>query len=98
MGKQPLTPVNWSNADKERRHFILRASLAVGGRAMTLLQMVTTESDCNDPHLHIAFLNWLKAMQPKCCRPVLVIDAGLKVLWFMEVSTFGWHFIGRVRG
>ena len=55
-GKQPLILVDWSNADKERRHFILRASLAVEGRAMTLLQMVTTESDYNCPHLHKAFL------------------------------------------
>jgi hypothetical protein len=74
-GKQPLILVDWSNADKERRHFILRASLA---RAMTLLQMVTTESDYNCPHLHKAFLTRLKAMLPKRCRPVIVTDAGFK--------------------
>ena len=39
-GKQPLILVGWSNADKERRHFILRASLAVEGRAMTLCALV----------------------------------------------------------
>ncbi|MCT6700973.1 hypothetical protein [Rheinheimera sp. 4Y26] len=43
-GKQPLILVDCSNANKELRHFILRASMAVEGRAMTLLQMVTTES------------------------------------------------------
>ncbi|HCQ7181622.1 TPA: IS4 family transposase [Klebsiella pneumoniae] len=97
-GKQPLILVDWSNADKERRHFILRASLAVEGRAMTLLQMVTTESDYNCPHLHKAFFMRLKAMLPKRCRPVITTDAGFKVPWFEEVSNLGWHFIGRVRG
>lgn len=97
-GKQPLILVDWSNADKQRRHFILRASLAVEGRAMTLLQMITTESDYNCPHLHKAFLTRLKAMLPKRCRPVIVTDAGFKVPWFKEVSALGWHFIGRVRG
>lgn len=97
-GKQPLILVDWSNADKERRHFILRASLAVEGRAMTLLQMVTTESDYNCPHVHKAFLTRLQAMLPKRCRPVIVTDAGFKVPWFKEVSSLGWHFIGRVRG
>ena len=97
-GKQPLILVDWSNADKERRHFILRASLAVEGRAMTLLQMVTTESDYNCPHLHKAFLTRLKAMLSKRCRPVIVTDAGFKVPWFKEISALGWHFIGRVRG
>lgn len=97
-GKQPLILVDWSNADKERRHFILRASLAVEGRAMTLLQMVTTESDYNCPHMHKAFLARLQAMLPKRCRPVIVTDAGFKVPWFKEVSSLGWHFIGRVRG
>jgi len=97
-GKQPLILVDWSNADKQRRHFILRASLAVEGRAMTLLQMITTESDYNCPHLHKAFLTRLKAMLPKRCRPVIVTYAGFKVPWFKEVSALGWHFIGRVRG
>ncbi len=97
-GKQPLILVDWSNADTQRRHFILRASLAVEGRAMTLLQMVTTESDYNCPYLHKAFLNRLKAMLPKRCRPVIVTDAGFKVPWFKTVSALGWHFIGRVRG
>ena len=97
-GKQPLILVDWSNADKERRHFILRASLAVEGRAMTLLQMVTTESDYNCPYLHKAFLTRLKAMLPARCRPVIVTDAGFKVPWFKAVSALGWHFIGRVRG
>lgn len=97
-GKQPLILVDWSNADKELRHFILRASLAVEGRAMTLLQMVTTQSDYNCPHVHKAFLTRLKAMLPARCRPVIVTDAGFKVPWFKEVSALGWHFIGRVRG
>jgi hypothetical protein len=54
-GKQPLILVDWSNADKEHSHFILRASFAVEGLAITLLQIVTTENDYNCPHVHRYF-------------------------------------------
>ena len=37
---QPLILVDWSNADTAKRHFILRASMATDGRALTLLQKV----------------------------------------------------------
>lgn len=42
QGKQPLILVDWSNADKAKRHHILRASLALEGRPLTLHQMVVT--------------------------------------------------------
>lgn len=42
---QPLILVDWSNADTAKRHFILRASMAADGRALTLLQKVAAAED-----------------------------------------------------
>ncbi|WP_445427447.1 IS4 family transposase [Alishewanella sp. HL-SH05] len=95
---QPLILVDWSNADTAKRHFILRASMATDGRALTLLQKVAAAEDYTCPHLHRAFLKQLKAMLPKDCKPVIVTDAGFKVPWLKQVRKLGWHYVARVRG
>jgi len=96
--KQPLILIDWSNADNKKRHFILRASLALEGRALTLLQDVKAIDDDNCPHVHQAFLLRLKASLPTDCRPVIVTDAGFKVPWLKQIRKLGWHYIARVRG
>ncbi|ABM24867.1 transposase, IS4 family protein [Alishewanella agri BL06] len=68
---QPLILIDWSNADTVKRHFILRASMSADGRALTLLQKVAAAEDYTCPHVHRTFLNQLKAMLPKDCKPVL---------------------------
>ncbi|WP_445425728.1 IS4 family transposase [Alishewanella sp. HL-SH06] len=95
---QPLILIDWSNADTAKRHFILRASIAVDGRALTLLQKVAAAEDYTCPHLHWAFLKQLKAMLPSDCKPVIVTDAGFKVPWLKQVRKLGWHYVARVRG
>lgn len=96
--KQPLILIDWSNADNKKRHFILRASLALEGRSLTLLQDVKAVDDYNCPHVHQAFLLRLKASLPVDCRPVIVTDAGFKVPWLKQIRKLGWHYIARVRG
>lgn len=96
--KQPLILIDWSNADDKKRHMILRASLALEGRSLTLLQEVKSMDDYNCPHVHAAFLLRLKAQLPEDCRPVIVTDAGFKVPWLKQIRKMGWHYIGRVRG
>jgi hypothetical protein len=96
--KQPLILIDWSNADNTKRHFILRASLALEGRALTLLQDVKAVDDYSCPHVHKAFLLRLKASLPTDCRPVIVTDAGFKVPWLKQIRKLGWHYIARVRG
>jgi hypothetical protein len=96
--KQPLILVDWSNADNKKRHFILRASLALEGRSLTLLQEVKAMDDYNCPRVHQAFLLRLKASLPEDCRPIVVTDAGFKVPWLKQIRKLGWHYIARVRG
>lgn len=96
--KHPLILVDWSNADTKKRHFILRASLALEGRSLTLLQEVKGIEDYNCPLVHKAFLLRLKASLPTECKPVIVTDAGFKVPWLKHIRKLGWHYIARVRG
>lgn len=90
--------VDWTNADDKKRHFILRASIALEGRSLTLLQEVKAIDDYNCPRVHQAFLLRLKASLPADCQPIIVSDAGFKVPWLKQVRKLGWHYIARVRG
>lgn len=98
QGKQPLILVDWSNADTEKRHHILRASLALEGRPLTLHQVVVPMDEYTCPHVHKAFLHRLKQVLPADFRPVIITDAGFKVPWLKQIRKLGWHYIARVRG
>lgn len=98
QAKQPLILVDWSNADTEKRHHILRASLALEGRSLTLHQVVVPMDEYTCPHVHKAFLHRLKQVLPADFKPVIITDAGFKVPWFKQIRKLGWHYIARVRG
>ncbi len=95
--KQPLILIDWNNADNKERHMILRASLALEGQPLTLLQDVKSMDDYNCQHVHAAFLLRLKAQFPEDCPPVIVTDAGFKVPWLKQIHKMGWHYITRAR-
>nr|QTX15058.1 Putative transposase [Klebsiella pneumoniae] len=62
--------VDWSNADTAKRHFILRASIAADGRALTLLQKIAAAEDYTCPHLHGGvFKSSLKPCYPRTVSP-----------------------------
>ena len=77
---------------------ILRTSLALEGRFLTLFQEVKSMDDFNCPHVHAAFLLRLKAQLPEDCRTVIVTDASFKGPWLKQIRKMGWHYIARVRG
>jgi hypothetical protein len=74
----------------KKRHFILRASLALEGRSMTLLQQVKGVEDYNSPMVHQALLRRLKASVPTDCKPIIVTDAGFKMPWLGLYSVGTW--------
>jgi len=95
---QPVILVDWSPVNRRGKFYLLRAALAVGGRALTLWERVTPASECNAPQHEQALLSALKLMMPAGSTPVLVTDAGFKSPWFKAVTAMGWHFVGRLRG
>lgn len=94
---RPVILVDWSDMDACKRHFLLRAAIALEGRTLTLYEEVHTLATKEKPKVHKAFLKRLKDMLPPTCCPILVSDAGFRTPWFKAVEMMGWDWVGRIR-
>ncbi len=90
--------VDWSDLSDNGKLHLLRASLAVGGRALTLYEESHTKQYQGNAKVHVRFLRRLAELLPKGCRPIIITDAGFRVPWFKAVQAMGWDFVGRVAG
>jgi hypothetical protein len=95
--RQPVLLVDWSDLDEWRRNQVLRVSLAVEGRALTVYEEVHGRKTAVKPKTHVQFLSRLHAVLPPGCRPIVVTDAGFKTPWFQAVEALGWCWVSRVR-
>ncbi len=95
---QVLLVVDWSDLTKDQRWQLLRASVVVDGRSITLYEEVHPQKLLANPSVHRRFLQQLKSMLPTGCRPIVMTDAGFHAPWFKMVVALGWQFVGRVRG
>lgn len=95
--KQPIILVDWSDLDPRKQHFLLRASIAVDGRSLTLLEKIYTVEYKDKPSVHKVFMESLKAILPDNVKPIIVSDAGFRVPWFELIASLGWDYVGRVR-
>ena len=93
----PLIVIDWSDLTPDRRWQLLRASVAIEGRSMTLYEQVHPQSRATSPRVHRAFLTKLATMLPPGCTPILITDAGFRGAWFRLVERMGWYWIGRIR-
>ncbi len=93
----PLIVIDWSDLTPDRRWQLLRASVALEGRSMTLYEQVHPQSRATSPCVHRAFLTKLAAMLPSGCIPIVITDAGFRGAWFKLVERMGWYWIGRIR-
>jgi hypothetical protein len=93
----PLIVVDWSDLTPDRCWQLLRASIALEGRSVTLFEEVHPLSRLAASGVHRRFLKRLAAMLPPGCVPILVTDAGFRSTWFKLVNRMGWHWIGRIR-
>lgn len=93
----PLIIIDWSDLTPDRRWQLLRASVAIEGRSMTLYEQVHPQSRATSPRVHQAFLKKLATMLPTGCVPILITDAGFRSVWFSLVNRMGWFWIGRIR-
>ena len=95
--QRPVIIVDWSDMDECKRHFLLRASVPIEGRSLTLYEEVHTVKSKEKPKVHEHFLQTLQKMLPPHCRPILVTDAGFRTPWFKQVEALGWDWVGRIR-
>jgi len=90
--------VDWSDLKADQSLHLLRASLPVGGRALTLYEEVHPQAKLNNRLVHIRFLRRLAQLLPPGLAPIIVADAGFRVPFYRAVERHGWRWVGRVRG
>lgn len=95
--EKPLISVDWSTV-YNYNFVLLRASLAIKGRAVTIYEEVHPEGKMNNHQVHCHFLKNLSKILPKSTQPILCSDAGFKVPWFKEIEKLGWFWLARTRG
>ncbi len=81
---------DWSDLKPDKSWCLLRAAVPVGGRTLTLLDMVVPGKQQGSPGAEKRFLQQLRALVPDDVRPILVTDAGFRTPWFRAVSAMGW--------
>jgi hypothetical protein len=95
---EPLIVIDWSDLKADQSLHLLRASLPVGGRSLTLYEEVHTQRNLGNRRVQHRFLQRLKTLLPATADPIIVADSGFKVPFYREVERLGWRWVGRVRG
>lgn len=95
---QLLVVVDWSDATRDQRWHLLRASVVVDGRSITLYEEVHPQAKLAHPNVHRDFLQRLARIIPADCKLIVMTDAGFHAPWFKLIVARGWDFLGRVRG
>lgn len=96
--RHPFIIVDWSPINGNEIFQVLRASIPMGGRALTLYEKVYPESELNAEYAHQDLLNNLEQCLPADCQPIILSDAIFKTPWFKAVEEKDWYWVGRVRG
>lgn len=100
VGRQqyPFIIVDWSPINGGEIFQVLRASIPMGGRALTLYEKAYPESELNTEAAHQHLLNHLEQCLPVDCQPIILSDAIFRTPWFKAIENKGWYWLGRVRG
>jgi hypothetical protein len=93
----PIILVDWSGVTQCGEFHMIRASIPVKGRTLTIYEEVYPESQKDSPKANKRFLNNLKKILPLDCHPIIVTDAGFRNPWFKAVLDMSWDFVGRIR-
>lgn len=95
---RPVLIVDWSDAKSDRALQLLRASVVVAGRSMTVYEEAHPLSAFDKRAVRQQFLLRLQHCLPHACCPIVVSDAGFRVSWYQQIEALGWDWVGRVRG
>lgn len=93
-----LLVVDWSDLTPDQRWHLLRVSVVVNGRSVTLYEEVHPQKLYANPRVHRRFLSRVATMLPAGCEPIVMTDAGFHATWFKLVAKRGWSYVGRIRG
>ena len=93
---EPLIVIDWSDLKRDQSLHLLRASVPVGGRSLTLYEEVHAQRELGNRQVQHRFLQRLAQLLPATSAPIIVADAGFKVPFYREVERLGWRWVGRV--
>lgn len=93
-----LIVVDWSEVTADQCLHLLRASVALEGRSVTLYEEIHPQRALGSARVHERFVKRLRSFLPEGCRPIVMSDAGFHSDWFKLIEAQGWYFVGRVRG
>ena len=95
---QLLIVADWSPVTDDMQWHLLRASVVVDGRSITLFEEVHPRKHLAAFKVHQKFVKRLATLLPVCQQPPMVItDAGFRSTWFRLIAKQGWTWIGRTR-
>lgn len=95
---QLLIVVDWSPVTDDMQWHLLRASVVVDGRSITLFEEVHPRKHLAALKVHERFVKRLATLLPVCRQlPIVITDAGFRTTWFRLIAKQGWHWIGRTR-
>jgi hypothetical protein len=94
---EPLIVIDWSDLTADQSLHLLRASLPVGGRRLTLYEEVHPQRSLGGRQVQHRFLRRLAELMPATAAPIIVAEAGFRVPFDREVERLGWRWVGRVR-
>jgi hypothetical protein len=95
---EPMILVDWSDLKADQAFHLLRASIAVGGHALTIYEEIHPRSLFGNRKVQERFLAILAKMMPPGIAPIVIADSGFKVPFFRAVEALGWRWVGRLRG
>jgi len=95
---RPVVLVDWADLERDGRWALLRASVPMKGRALTLYEQVFPRAWMGKAKAEREFLQRLAKIVPASVQPVVVTDAGFRSDWFRAVHALGWDYLGRLRG
>jgi hypothetical protein len=93
----PIILTDWSDLITDREQQLLRASIPVGGRNLTIYERIHPLKHYVNRKVHRDFLAQLRELLPDDITPIIVTDAGFRGTWFKRVNQLNWHWMGRVR-
>lgn len=93
-----LVVVDWSDLTEHQRWHLLRASVVVKGRSVTLYEEVHPQKRLGHPAVHRGFVQRLRQMLSVGCQVIVMTDAGFHSPWFQLIAEYGWSWIVRKRG
>ena len=80
----PVILIDWLDLKADQSLHLLRASLPVGGRALTLYEEVHPQKKLANRGVQHRFLQRLAEMLPAGAEPIIVADSGFKVPFYRK--------------